>query len=102
MPATKRRSIRRGRAARRSFLRWWATRSLFTTGRNSFRFTSQKTWSGTSWESLHPREHSKDTALPARKTRPLPRPVLLDRRPVLVLGVGLPLRLPPKQVHDGE
>src|SRR5215510_11662596 len=69
MRRTRRRYTKPGRVALRSPPRWSATRSLFTTGRNSFRFTSPRTWSVTNSASSRRPEPSRGT----RKKRKRPR-----------------------------
>src|SRR5262245_65679649 len=88
MPETKRRSTRRGPAARRSLPRWWGIPWLSTMERSSFRCTSRRTWSATNWASFHRRELLKDTAQPDLKTKPLVQRV---RRRAAVLRVAVVL-----------
>src|SRR5215467_7349363 len=89
MRKTKRRSTRRGPGGRPSRRKWWGTPSLCITARNSFRFTSRKTWSAINWVSSRRLGVSKGTALPVQKTKPLLQPVHLreaeaELAPVLV------------------
>src|SRR5262245_7318026 len=83
----KRRSIRRGRAAQRSLLKWWATRLPCITARNLFQSTLPKIWSVTSSENFRRPGRSKDTAQQVQKTKLLYRPehqlVRQERLPVV-------------------